>query len=118
MFDVLYAQAQAQAGQSPTNPLMQFLPLIIIFIIFYFLLIRPQSVKQKEIEKKRAALEKGDRVITSGGIYGKVVKIKNDVIVLEVSNNVNIEVARTFIANVLEKEQNKGSSAVQESENK
>lgn len=86
----------AQGGQG--NPVMAFLPLIIIFAIFYFLLIRPQQKKQKEHRKFLESLKKGDEVITSGGIMGRISGLTENVCTLEIAPKVNIRVARSQIA--------------------
>jgi preprotein translocase subunit YajC len=75
----------------------------VIFGIFYFLLIRPQQKKQKEIKEMLEKLTHGDVVVTSGGIHGKITAITGDVITLEVADKVRIKVSRSFIAAVLEK---------------
>jgi len=75
----------------------------VIFGIFYFLLIRPQQKKQKEIKEMLANLTHGDVVVTSGGIHGKIAAITGDVITLEVADKVRIKVSRSFIVSVLEK---------------
>lgn len=68
-----------------------------IFVVFYFFMIRPQNKKQKEIQKARAALKSGDRVITSGGIYGKIREVKEDSFIIEISDNVRIRVEKTAV---------------------
>lgn len=83
--------------------LRQFGPLILIFVIFYFLLIRPQQKREKERKKMLASLKKGDDVITIGGIYGKILNIKDDVLTLEVGDKVKINVTRSAIGNVINK---------------
>ncbi len=105
MFEELVSAAYAMGpppgggqGAPPGNPLLSFLPLIVIFAIFYFLLIRPQQKRQKEHKKFLEALKKGDEVITNGGIYGRVVDIDGNVVSLEVAKNVVIRVAKSQIA--------------------
>ncbi|MBI4550508.1 MAG: preprotein translocase subunit YajC [Candidatus Omnitrophica bacterium] len=71
---------------SEANPVVAFMPLVLMFVIFYFLLIRPQQKKEKDRQKMIAALKKGDRVVTSGGILGTVVGVKEDVVVLKVGD--------------------------------
>ena len=74
----------------------QFIPLILIFVIFYFFLIRPQQRKQKEHKKMVEELKRGDRIITSGGIIGRVERIiDNEKIEVEISDNVKVEILRT-----------------------
>ena len=83
---ILLEQAGGSAG------LMNILFIVLLIVIFYFFLIRPQSKKQKEIRKFREALQAGDKVITAGGIYGKIKEVKDTYIVLEISDNVKIRI--------------------------
>ena len=87
---------QAGGGQSA---LMNLVPLIFMFAIFYFLLIRPQQKKAKEHRGMLDTLKKGDAVVTAGGIHGKVVAIEEGVVTLEVATGVNIKVNKGHIAN-------------------
>lgn len=82
------------------NPLMQFVPLLFIFAIFYFMLIRPQKAREKEHQKMLNGLAKNDEVVTTGGIHGTVVNVKEKSVVLRVDENVKIEVERNCIAYV------------------
>ena len=75
-----------------------FLPLIMIFAVFYFLLIRPQQKKAKEHQAFLAALKKGDQVVTNGGIHGTITGITDRVVTLEIADNVRIKVSRPYIA--------------------
>ncbi|MBK0327162.1 preprotein translocase subunit YajC [Rhodobacteraceae bacterium F11138] len=84
--------------------LAQFLPLILIFAIMYFLLIRPQQKKVKQHQAMVEALRRGDQVITQGGIIGKVVKVKDDnEIEVELADNVKVRVVKSTIATVVSK---------------
>ncbi|MFW6257710.1 MAG: preprotein translocase subunit YajC, partial [Prolixibacteraceae bacterium] len=74
------------------NPLMSFLPLLLIVVVFYFFMIRPQMKRQKEVRKFRESLAKGDKVVTTGGIYGKIIEVKDTTIVLEIAKDVLIKV--------------------------
>jgi len=94
------AWAQAAPGGAPPA-LMQFLPLILIFVVFYFLLIRPQQQKAKEHRQMLANLKRNDDVITSGGLHGKVVAINERVITLEIAPNVRVRVDRPNIASLV-----------------
>ena len=86
----------------------QFIPLILIFVIFYFFLIRPQQKKVKEHKQMVAALKRGDEVITSGGIVGKVEKIiGDDKIDVSISENVTVQVVQSTIQSVLSKSDTK-----------
>lgn len=82
-----------------------FLPIIVMFVIFYFLLIRPQQIQQKKRREMLASLKKGDRVISIGGIYGMIKEIKDDTVVLRIADNVNIKIARAGIDRILTDEE-------------
>lgn len=86
-----------QAEGAETNPLMSFLPLVLIVVVFYFFMIRPQMKRQKETRQFRENLKKGDKVVTTGGIYGKITEIKETVIHLEVAKEVIIKVDKNGI---------------------
>jgi preprotein translocase subunit YajC len=89
----------ADAAPAAGNPLAPFIPLIIIFAIFYFLLIRPQQKKQKQHIAMLNAIKAGDEVMTGGGIYGKVTKvIDNNTFIVEIADGVTIKVAKSGIA--------------------
>jgi preprotein translocase subunit YajC len=83
--------------------IQQFLPLIIIFAIFYFILIRPQQQKQKKHKSMLDSLQKGDKVITIGGLYGIVREIKGEVITLEIAKDVLINATRSAVGMKREK---------------
>lgn len=85
------------AQGAEANPIMTFLPLILIIVVFYFFMIRPQMKKQKELAAFRNSIAKGDKVVTTGGIYGKVVEIKDTVVLLQVDDNVKIRVDKAAI---------------------
>ena len=88
-----------QAAQAPQqSPIMGFLPIILIFVIFYFLLIRPQKKTQKEHEKMLTGLQKNDDIVTSGGIHGTIVNIQDDVVTLRVDENARIKIQKGSIA--------------------
>ena len=86
-------------GQA-VNPLMNMLPLVLIFAVFYFLLIRPQKQKEKEHKKLLEAIAKNDDVVTSGGVHGTVVNVKDKTVVLRVDDNVKIEFEKSCIVYV------------------
>lgn len=90
--------ADAAAAPSGMANLAQFVPLILIFIVFYFLLIRPQQKKAKEHQNYLANLKKGDKVITGGGIFGQIAGIADNVVTLEIAENVRIKVSRSAVA--------------------
>lgn len=95
-----YAQA---AGGMPGGDLMTFLPMIGIFVIFYFLLIRPQQKRAKEQRTMLGALQKGDEVVTSGGVVGKISKLTDQYASVEIAPNVEVSVQRQSIAQLLPK---------------
>ncbi len=95
------AQAQGAAGQP--SALMQFLPLVLIFVVFYFLLIRPQTKRAKEHRAMVAALELGAEVVTSGGILGKVTQLGEQYLSLEIADGVSVKIQRHTVAQVLPK---------------
>jgi len=97
------AAAQAQGAPATGNPLMQFLPLVLIFIVFYFLLIRPQTKRAKEHTAMVAALEVGAEVATNGGILGKVVALGDTYVTLEIAEGVQVKVQRSTISQILPK---------------
>ncbi|MEM6679038.1 MAG: preprotein translocase subunit YajC [Pseudomonadota bacterium] len=98
-----YAQA-AGAAPGAESFLIQLLPLVLIFVIFYFLLIRPQQKKAKEHQAMVSQLRRGDQVITSGGIYGKVTKVKDDDdLEVEIAENVRIRVVKSTVLQVVSK---------------
>jgi preprotein translocase subunit YajC len=104
MFGLAFAMAGAPGGSSGAGGGMaafqQFIPLVIMFAIFYFLLIRPQQKKAKEHKMLLESMKKGDNVITAGGVHGKVSTVENDYVILEVANNVNIKITKSFIATI------------------
>lgn len=82
----------------PVNPIINLFPLIFIFVIFYFLLIRPQKTKEKEHQKMLKVLNKNDEVVTSSGIHGTIVNVKDKTIVLRIDDNVKVEIEKNCIA--------------------
>ncbi|MCX8515658.1 MAG: preprotein translocase subunit YajC [Alphaproteobacteria bacterium] len=98
-------QAAAQAaGGDMQSALLQLLPLVLIFGVFWLLLIRPQMKKQRDHQKKVAAVKKGDEVILSSGVYGKVVQLVDDIKVeVEIASGVKVKVAKAMLADVLTK---------------
>jgi preprotein translocase subunit YajC len=96
-----YAQG---TGIFDQNALVQFLPLILIFVVFYFLLIRPQQRKAKDQKAMLGALRRGDRVVTGGGIIGTVARVDNpEEVVVDIAENVRVRVVRSTITTVLAK---------------
>lgn len=106
--DFFISDALAAAPQGQGDPLMSFLPLIFIFVVFYFLLIRPQSKKAKEHKQMVEALAKGDEVVTNGGLLGRITKVGDNFIELDVSEGVTVKVQRHAVANLMPKGTIKG----------
>ena len=86
-----------QAAGGNGSMITGLLPLILIFAVIWLFMIRPQTKKQKEVEKARAALKPGDKVITNGGIYGKIREVKEDSFIIEISENVRVRVEKTAV---------------------
>ncbi len=80
------------------NPIMNLVPLVLIFVIFYFMLIRPQTQKEKEHKKILEHMAKNDEVVTSGGIHGTVINVKEKSVILRVDENVKIEIEKNCVA--------------------
>ncbi len=96
-----YAMApNTQAGQGPGGGLLSFLPLILIFVIFYFMLIRPQQKRAKEHKAMLDNLKKGDKVVTSGGEYGVVEEVRTNTVVLKIAENVRVKYGKGYIASI------------------
>ncbi len=108
---LVYAMGANQgAGQAQGGGFSVFIPLILMFIIFYFLLIRPQQKKVKQHREMLASLRKGDRVVTAGGIHGVITNISDNTVTLEVAPKVKIKVQKSSISYVI------GRGAQQESQ--
>jgi len=97
--ELAFAMGTPGGGQGGSQ-FMSFLPIILIFVIFYFLLIRPQQRRSKEHRNLLSNLKEGDQILTSGGIYGKITGIKDDKITVEISDKVRVKVNRGHIAAV------------------
>jgi len=100
--DFFISNAYAQDALSQDS-LLSLLPLVLIFVVFYFLLIRPQTKKQKEHRELVAALQKGDEVTTAGGMLGKITEVKDSFVQIEIANNVVVTVQTHTISAVMPK---------------
>lgn len=104
------SDAFAQSAPATGDPsFLSFLPLIVIFILFYFLLIRPQVKRAKDHRTMVDALSKNDEIVTSGGILGRIVKMDESFLTLEISDGVEVKVQKTAVASLLPKGTLKGS---------
>jgi len=101
--DFLIASAYAQDAAPQGGGLAGFLPLILIFVVFYFMLIRPQMKRAKEHRKMVADLAKGDEVVTNGGLLGKITELGESFVTVRVADNVEIKLQRHAVANVMPK---------------
>ena len=102
------AYAQAAGSASQTDSLLTFLPMVAIFVVFYFLLIRPQQKKQKESRAMLEALNKGDEVVTAGGIVGRISRLTDQYATIEIAPNTEMVVQRGAISQLLPKGTIKG----------
>jgi preprotein translocase subunit YajC len=97
----IYAQAAGGAAAAgPEAFLLQLLPLVMILVVFYFLLIRPQQKRVKEHQERVGGLRRGDTVVTSGGIIGKVTKVAEDEVTVEIAPNVSVRVIKSTIGEI------------------
>jgi len=95
-----FLTAGAQQAAGPAGLAGSFIPLLLIIVIFYFFLIRPQNKKQKQTERMLAALKKGDKVITIGGIHGVISSVKDNTVIVKVDDDCKIEFNRSAISTV------------------
>ena len=98
-----HAQAAAGGAAAAPNPIMSFLPLVILFGVFYFMLIRPQMKRAKEQRAMVAALGKGDEVLTNGGLLGRIDDINEQFVSLEIASGVIVKIRRDAVSAVLPK---------------
>jgi len=113
------AYAQAAPGGGAGFDIVSLLPLILIFVVFYFLLIRPQQKKLKQHREMVAALRRGDRVVTGGGIIGTISRVEDDnVVSVEIAPNVRVKVAKQSISELVAKTEPTSSSRNEEEEEK
>ena len=96
-FFSLYFMTQPAGSTGAANPLVTFLPLILVFVVFYFFMIRPQMKKQKELSNYRNALAKGDKIVTTGGIYGRVIEVKDNVVMMDAGGDVKLKVDKSAV---------------------
>lgn len=98
MFDTAYALGTGGAGGEGAGGFAGFIPLILMFVIFYFLLIRPQQKRTKDHRAMIASLKKGDRIITSGGIHGRITGMDEATLTVEIADKVRVKVARANVS--------------------
>ena len=99
----MISNAYAAPAAGAQDPLLGLLPFVVIFVLFYFMLIRPQMKRAKEQKKMIVALQKGDEVITTGGVLGKITKVSDQYMSLEIADNVVIQVQKATVQMLLPK---------------
>ena len=104
MFALLVAQAPAPASPGAGSGLFGILPFVFIFVIMYYVMLRPQMRRQKEQARLVSALKTGDRVVTSSGIHGLISNVKETTVIVKVADNVKIEMEKTAVTNVVKTE--------------
>jgi preprotein translocase subunit YajC len=106
-----WAMGQPAGGQGQSSALGLFVPLLLMFVVLYFFMIRPAQKRQKEKERMLGALKKGDRIVTSGGIHGEILQVKDQSLVVRIAENVKVELQRGSVSSVIPEEAGeKGSS--------
>jgi preprotein translocase subunit YajC len=101
MFAIFIAQAPAPAAPGASGGLLSILPFVFIFVIMYYVMLRPQMKRQKEAARLVSALKTGDRVITSSGIHGLISNVKDTTVIVKVADNVKLEMEKTAVTNVV-----------------
>ena len=95
--DPLFGMLLALGGTGQVNPLVQLIPFALVLAIFYFVILLPTRNRQKKVQEFLAALKVGDKVVTSGGIFGSIAKINEDAIQLQIAPNVRVDISRAAI---------------------
>ena len=98
MINIAYAMGQGGAAGQGTGGFSAFIPLILMFVIFYFLLIRPQQKKTKEHREMITRLKKGDRIVTSGGLHGRITAVGETTMTVEIAEKVRVKINRGNVA--------------------
>ena len=101
MLALFLAQAPAPSPAGPGGGLLSLLPFVFIFVIMYYVMLRPQMKRQKEQARLVAALKTGDRVVTSSGIHGLISNVKDKTVIVKIADNVKIEMEKTAVTNVV-----------------
>jgi len=96
----MFAMMPGNTGEGGPSPFGMLLPILGMLVIFYFLMIRPQQKRQKELQKMLAAVKKGDRVLTASGLYGIVAGVKDDIVVLKIADDVKVEMIKSAVTAV------------------
>ena len=96
MLDLVLLQAEAGAAQQG-NQWSFWIMMILIFVVFYFFMIRPQTKRQKELQKQRESMKKGDKVVTAGGIYGEIKEVQETTFIITIAKDVTIKVSKDSV---------------------
>ncbi|MBI5592190.1 MAG: preprotein translocase subunit YajC [Deltaproteobacteria bacterium] len=119
MVNMAYAMgAGGAASPGSAGGLASFIPLVLMFVIFYFLLIRPQQKKTKEHRDMVAGIKKGDRIITSGGIHGQVTSVDDTTLTVEISDKVRVKLNRANVAGMVQTQTQPPKKAVEPEKSK
>lgn len=99
-----FASPNAGAGGESPSPLVTMLPLVLIFVVFWFLIIRPQKKQQDQRKAMISAVKRGDKIVTNGGLFGEVKDVKQDRLVVTIADGVKVEIAKSAISGVVGEE--------------
>ncbi len=98
----IYSLIPLAQAASPSGGLGQFVPIILLFLGMWFLIIAPQRKRQKAHDKMLSELRKGDEIVTSGGLFGKIIRVKEDRFVIEIADDTKVELGKSFVSNKIE----------------
>jgi len=111
LHDGARAMGQTGGGQSQGSSLGLFIPLLLMFVVLYFLMIRPAQKRQKDKDRMLGALKKSDRIVTAGGIHGEILQVKEQTLVVRIAENVKVELQRSSVSSVLREGQGEKESS-------
>ena len=97
MLNLIFLQAETAAQGTQGNSWSFWIMMILIFVVFYFFMIRPQTKKQKELQKQRESMKKGDKVVTAGGIYGEIKEVQENAFIIMIAKDVTIKVSKESV---------------------
>lgn len=97
MFNLILLQAETAADPAQGNQWSFWIMMILIFVVFYFFMIRPQTKRQKELQKQRESMKKGDKVVTAGGIYGEIKEVQDNAFIITIAKEVTIKVSKESV---------------------
>ena len=97
MLNLIFLQAAADGSQQGASSWTFWIMMILIFVVFYFFMIRPQTKKQKELQKQRESMKKGDKVVTAGGIFGEIKEVQENAFIITIAKDVTIKVSKESV---------------------